>query len=530
MPAGNYFDTLFLNTILGCDSIVKLNLTVNPTYDSLIIDTIYVGESYLENNFVFDSMPIGNYFDTLFFNTILGCDSIVKLSLTVGMDYDTTIFDTICQGDNYSENNFFIDNAETGSHYDSLFFNTIYGFDSIVRLNLFVRPDFDTLLFDTICQWDSYIQNGFVLDSLPAGNYFDTLFLNTIYGCDSIVKLNLTVNPTFDILIKEEICQGESYIDNGFVFENMPVGNYFDTLFLNTIYGCDSIIKLNLTVNPIYDTIINHSICPGDDYLENGFVFESLPAGTYRDTLFLNTINGCDSVVKLNLTVNEDFYFEINDSVCYGDDYYLYGLNIVKPNIGIDNYTSYLQTINGCDSIFNVTLKVLDVYDEIEINGEQTLLVSTNLTTGCYLYTIGEIEENRNYYWKIDNDEWKIAPNNNECLVWATTPDDCILTVSGGNSCGIVSDFIELTADFFDEVNTSKVMLYPNPTKNYVNIKHNDITSINVYDSFGQLVMRNNYNLENMVLLDLNNLESSIYIIEIVTPERIFIERISVIR
>ena len=138
---------------------------------------------------------------------------------------------------------------------------------------------------------------------MPAGNYFDTLFLNTIYGCDSIVKLNLTVNPTYDSLIYDTICQGDSYIQNGFVFNSMPAGNYFDSLFLNTIYGCDSIVKLNLFVRPSFDTLIFDAICYGDNYLENNFNIIAPPSGLYQDTLILNNIHGCDSIVKLNLTI-----------------------------------------------------------------------------------------------------------------------------------------------------------------------------------------------------------------------------------
>ena len=531
VPLGVNVFQQYLTSISGCDSTVYLYLNVvQNLYDTLFVDTICQWDSYLQNGFVFDSMPAGNYFDTLFLNTIYGCDSIVKLNLTVNPTYDSLIYDTICQGDSYIQNGFVFNSMPAGNYFDSLFLNTIYGCDSIVKLNLFVRPSFDTLIFDAICYGDNYLENNFNIIAPPSGLYQDTLFLNNIHGCDSIVRLNLTVNPSYDIEINENICQGEDYIENGFVFEDMTPGYYSETLFLNTIYGCDSIVKLNLTVSPNYDIEINDVACQGDDYLENGFVIESLQNGTYSETLFLNSIHGCDSVVKLNLTVNESFHFEIYDSICYGEDYTMYGLNLTEPNVGIDNYTSNFQTILGCDSIFDVTLKVLDVYDEIEIDGEQVLLVSTNLTTGCYLYTVGENEEDRTYSWEIDNEDWKIAPNNNECLLWATTPEKCTLTVTGGNSCGTVSDAIELTADFFDEVNTSKVMMYPNPAKNYINIKHNDISRINVYDSYGQLILRNDYNLNNQVMLNLNSLESSIYILEIITPERTFIERISIIK
>jgi hypothetical protein len=317
---------------------------------------------------------------------------------------------------------------------------------------------------------------------------------------------------------------------NGFAFESMPAGKYFDTLFLNTIYGCDSIVRLRLTVNPAYDTLIDEEICQGEDYMMNGFAFESMPAGSYSDTLFLNTIYGCDSIVRLRLNVNPAYDSSVFDTICHGDDYLLYGLAITNPDVGANEYTSLLQSINGCDSVFNVNLEVLEIYDEVEIVGEESLLVSTNITTGRYIYSIGDVDDNETYFWKIDNSEWKINASNSECTVWATTPGKCTLTVMGGNSCGTVTDDIVLHADFFDEVNDSRIMMYPNPAKDIVNFMHRDITRINVYDSYGQLILRNDYGLDSHVTLDLSSLVSSVYFIEIITAERTFIERISVLR
>ena len=66
-----------------------------------------------------------------------------------------------------------------------------------------------------------------------------------------------------------------------------------------TIHGCDSVVTLNLTVNPIYTTPITASICEGGVYTENGF--NTNIAGL--STLNFATIHGCDSIVTLNLTI-----------------------------------------------------------------------------------------------------------------------------------------------------------------------------------------------------------------------------------
>ena len=187
---------------------------------------------------------------------------------------------------------------------------------------------------------------------------------------------------------------------------------------------------------------------------------------------------------------------------------------------------SNLHTTNGCDSIYNIDLKVINKYEDIVIEGIEEISVATNLSTGCYKYTIGEVENHEHYTWEIDNEEWKIIPDNNECIVCATTPDKGTLYVRAENHCGSVYDYIVLNAKFIEDQDNADVRIYPNPITDFVNIQQNDITCINVYDSFGQIVIGNNYNFDNQVTLDLSNLRSSIYIIEIITLEQTFVERI----
>ena len=100
-------------------------------------------------------------------------------------------------------------------------------------------------------------------------------------------------------IFDEIICEGTGYL---FAGQNISAtGVYRDTL--QTTDGCDSILVLNLTVQPVTDIVLDEEICEGETYFFGG---ESLTqAGTYRDTLFHD--NGCDSArTQLNLTVLTD--------------------------------------------------------------------------------------------------------------------------------------------------------------------------------------------------------------------------------
>ena len=96
--------------------------------------------------------------------------------------------------------------------------------------------------------------------------------------------------------ITAAICEGTAYTENGF---NVSEAGVY-TQNLQTINGCDSVVTLTLTVNPVYSFTIDATINQGETYQENGF--EVSEAGTYTQNL--QTVNGCDSVIVLNLTVN----------------------------------------------------------------------------------------------------------------------------------------------------------------------------------------------------------------------------------
>lgn len=144
----------------------------------------------------------------------------------------------------------------------------------------------------TICSNETYFYNQQTL-SMP-GIYKDT-FLNA-NGCDSVETLTLIVNQTKKTIINQSICQGDSV-----KFKNLyrrVAGLYQDTLLSHQ--GCDSIIELTLSVKSISKTTINKTICAGDSLLFN--IQHLKLSGTYQ-AIYQNQ-QGCDSLVNLNLTVN----------------------------------------------------------------------------------------------------------------------------------------------------------------------------------------------------------------------------------
>ena len=143
-----------------------------------------------------------------------------------------------------------------------------------------------------ICQGQSFALGN--QSYTTSGTYQGRRF-GTGGACDTLITLYLNVIPTQTILPTVTTCSNQPYSFNGLWISSS--GTYLDTL-INSL-GCDSILQLNLTVNPAYNQNQSVVICTGTTYSFGGQNLSS--SGTYSHTY--TTANGCDSLVQLNLSV-----------------------------------------------------------------------------------------------------------------------------------------------------------------------------------------------------------------------------------
>ena len=355
------FDTLCANAgeytlvhhdanVYGCDSTTTLHLTVYPSYTQNITSMICQSGSYQFNGQTLTQSGIY----TANLTTIHGCDSIVTLNLTVGAEYRDTIVAHICAGDSYTLNGFSIDQPTETQFYQH---NDVAqnGCDSTTVLHLFVHELNTTELYATICQGENYSQNGFSLTPNNAGDTTCTRIIPTEYGCDSTVILHLTVNPTHSITFYGETCAGSRYTAHGFDTLFLQAGLYTLIHTNQNLYGCDSTTTLLLTVHAVPETVINAAICFNESYVFNGHTLTE--SGTYIDTLI--SVNQCDSIVTLNLTVYPEKRDTIVAHICKGTSYSENGFDIVAPS-ATDFYTNTFPDVHGCDSTTVLHLFVHD--------------------------------------------------------------------------------------------------------------------------------------------------------------------------
>ncbi|MBQ8722392.1 MAG: hypothetical protein IJY67_09680, partial [Paludibacteraceae bacterium] len=200
-----------------------------------------------------------------------------------------------------------------------------------------------------ICYGDSYVWHVGDRDTIlkTPGLYVDTL--KNIYGCDSIINLNLIVHPIPRDTFSLEICKSETpYNFNDNNLQNLiTTGIYIDTL--TSQFGCDSIVTLNLIVHPTYlferDTII----CENEVLSWRGQTHGNLLVGdtTYWDRL-TTKYTSCDSVYKLNVHVQPTYEFVHVDTICDNMlPYQWRGKNYTTTGVYYDSLTSQY----GCDSV-----------------------------------------------------------------------------------------------------------------------------------------------------------------------------------
>ena len=360
---GSY--TQVLSSAAGCDSTVNLNLTVNPTYSENIVATICDGDFFNIGGSGFSSTGIY----TIPLLSQSGCDSIIDLDLTVVQTLTETVNASICPGDSYPFNG--TSYSTPGSYPFQL--ASANGCDSIVTLMLNVLPPVTESISASICQGDSYTVGTQVFTT--TGQF--TTVLTSASGCDSTVTLDLLVNQPQSVAITESICQGGRYVIDGQILTQ--AGSYNFNLL--TTQGCDSMVALTLVVAPSYFETFSATICPGTSYSFAGQVFTS--AGQY--TTLLQTVDGCDSLLVLNLTEDQLIETNVTASICTGETYLFGGRTLTSAG----NYNDLFTTAQGCDSLVLLELEVITSFDtqlsETICNGERILFDGTPRTsTGVY--------------------------------------------------------------------------------------------------------------------------------------------------
>jgi hypothetical protein len=328
---GTYVDTLV--NAAGCDSIITIQLTINNSSTSAFEATAC--DSYLSPDGLETWTVSGTYTDTLV--NMVGCDSIITVQLTVYYSAATEVFEIAC--DSFVSPDGLEVWTASGTYLDTL--STFNGCDSIITVQLtIVYASSDTV---DVSACDSFTSpQGEVWTT--SGIYSDTLINSG--GCDSIINFQLTILNSSASEIAAGAC-GFFLSPDG---EEMwtETGIYLDTI--PNAVGCDSVITVDLIVYPIPSSELTVEAC--DSYTTPSGTLTWTESGTYEENFF--TGGQCDSVVIYYLTIFNSATIDTTISACEG---YLSpdGSQLWTTS---GTYTDTLTTINGCDSIITIHLTI----------------------------------------------------------------------------------------------------------------------------------------------------------------------------
>ncbi|MCR5191408.1 MAG: T9SS type A sorting domain-containing protein [Bacteroidales bacterium] len=127
---------------------------------------------------------------------------------------------------------------------------------------------------------------------------------------------------------------------------------------MKTESGCDSVYQLTLKVTPVYSFAEKQEICKGGVYAWHGRKLQA--EGVYYDSL--KTKSGCDSVYQLTLKVNPVYFFAEKQAICKGGIYAWHGRKLQAEGVYYDS----LKTKSGCDSVYQLTLMVYPTFVEAD--------------------------------------------------------------------------------------------------------------------------------------------------------------------
>ena len=485
---GAFSDTL-VNS-LGCDSIVQTNLTIfsqTSLYDTIfggIPDTsagtgsYYSGSQYLElscyepsdlisalifsQDTTLTTFEISDEFGNVLFDVT---ETVIPGGYRVYFNYHLTPGANYRLGVNGQSNDLFRHNSGVNYPYN---FGTLAAVTSSSAGGSYYYFYYDIELRQSpeiysLCDGESVTIAGNVYDT--NGLYTDSLISSL--GCDSVVYSNVVVSANVSFLNNPTICNGETYLINGNIYDSSGV--YIDSL--QTTNGCDSVVTTTLTVLSISggSGVNNQTICMGDYIMVGTNTY--FASGTYFDTLMSN--NGCDSVVTTNLNVLTANYANINggilDTVNGPGDFSSYNghllLDVVATTL-VKSATVYAVDTN------TITFELRDangwIIDDIThtvFPGEQNLIFNFMLPVGTD-YQLGISTGNSGLY--------RSNAGNGNSLAYPFNAGPVSITSSNAGD--------QYYYFFYD------IEFMPFSTYNEVNICIGDSVTVggNVYDTPGQ--------------------------------------------
>ena len=337
-----------------------------------------------------------------------------------------------------------------------------FGCDSSEIITITLLNNLTSTDTQTACDNYTWIDG----NTYTASNSTATHTLTNALGCDSVVTLNLTVNNSSTATDTQTACDSYTWIDGN----TYTASNSTATHTLTNALGCDSVATLNLIVNNSSTATDMQTACDSYTWIDGN----TYTSSNYTATHTLNNAAGCDSVVTLNLTINNNAGTDTEISC---DSYTWIDGNTYTSNNNTATHT--LTNVAGCDSVVTLNLTIINL--NVGVIQNQNILTSSQI--------------GGTYQW-VQCPSMSFLPGDTSQVFTATFNSDyaVIITYNGcvdTSACYTVNTVEIIANDFGNEL-----LFYPNPSDGDFTIDlgntYESIT-IKLIDLNGKLIETNYY-------------------------------------
>ena len=302
-------------------------------------------------------------------------------------------------------------------------------------------------------------------------------------------------------------CDTYTWVDG----ETYSSSNNTATFTLINANNCDSVVTLDLTINQSTSSCDTVIACESFDW--NGVTYTESGVYTFNTTY----ANGCDSIATLNLTINNGVDSSEDMTSCESFDWN--GVTYTETGV----YTFNTTDANGCESIetLNLTISLFDIIDISGFNAGVTESTANN-------YVVNNLVDGSTYHWSMTpvlgtiqsanldsseiNIEWGIFEGITNLCVVEEDQFDCL----GEEYCleiqvKISVNITEHTDQFF--------VVYPNPFRDETTVKFtnptNSIINITLIDIRGRIVRKYEGINDNQLIIKRRELTRGLYYLEL---------------
>lgn len=420
----------------------------------------------------------------------LGCSNSASVSVVVNQPSTSTA--TVTECDSYLWNGTTYTTSGVYTHTST---NSV-GCDSVATLNLTIKNSTTSTIPVTACSSYTWAQTGLVYNA--SGLYRDTIA--NAAGCDSVITLNLTINMPSSATVTATGCGSYVWALNGQTYTTS--GSYTHTI-PNSV-NCDSVVTLNLTMGQANTGIDTQVACETFTWID-GVVYT---ASTNTPTFTLTNASGCDSVVTLHLTINQNTGSTVAPvTTCGSYTWPLSGQTYTTSGA----YTHTIPNAAGCDSVITLNLTI----------HPQPVVTITNNGNGSF---VASSTVSGTIAW-LNCTTNTLVSGATTATYTPTANGSYAAIVTTANGCSDTSACLTINNVGIKENSVSSISVHPNPTHDFVIVTMEAATAtVDVFDAQGKLVQT--AQIKSGDQIDLGAYERGVYTLKIKTEIGTSVERI----